>query len=367
MFERPYLTYAYLLALSFVLAVGLTYLVRHVAARWNIMDHPGVRKIHRDPVPLLGGVAIVTTFYLVILGHMLLLALMNRFGIAWIEENLLSYLGKDSTTKLTGILAGGFLIFLLGIVDDLKALTPWLKLVGQIAAASVLVMSGLRIELFVLSNPWIAAFATVFWVVLLTNSMNLLDNMDGLCGGVSVIAAFAFFLCLQPYEDLLVRLLLVIFAGAVGGFLWHNLSPARIFMGDAGAMFNGYFLATVAVLGTFHMEGEGSRIAVAAPILALSVPLFDTLSVIYIRWRSGESIMMGDKRHFSHRLVELGMSPRQAVEFIFLVAAVAGLGAALLPVLDTEGTVIIVAQAFGVFLLIVLLMEAGKRSGDTEQ
>jgi len=218
----------------------------------------------------------------------------------------------------------------------------------------------------VLSNVWVSAVVTVFWVVMLTNAMNFLDNMDGLCGGVSVIAAFSFFLCLQPHEDQLVRLLLVIFAGAVGGFLWHNLSPARIFMGDAGAMFNGYLLATVAVLGTFHLEGEGSRIAVAAPVLALSVPLFDTFSVVYIRWRNGESVMMGDKRHFSHRLVELGMSPRQAVEFIFLVAGVVGLGAAMLPHLNREGTAIILAQTCGVFLLIVLLMEAGKKPGEPD-
>jgi len=166
----------------------------------------------------------------------------------------------------------------------------------------------------------------------------------------------------QP-GDQLVRLLLMLFAGSVGGFLYHNLSPARIFMGDSGSMFTGYFLATVAVLGTFHIQSTPSPVAVAAPILALSVPLFDTMSVIFIRWRKGESIMLGDKRHFSHRLVDLGMSPRQAVEFIFLVAGVVGLGGALLPKLDTQGTVIIIGQTVGVFLLIVLLMNAGKKKG----
>jgi UDP-GlcNAc:undecaprenyl-phosphate GlcNAc-1-phosphate transferase len=132
-------------------------------------------------------------------------------------------------------------------------------------------------------------------------------------------------------------------------------------MGDAGAMFCGYILATVALLGTFYTGEGGSRVAVAAPLLALCVPLFDTLSVVYIRWKRGESIMKGDKRHFSHRLVELGMTPRQAVEFIYLVAAVAGLGAALLPQVGTGGTIIILAQTAGLFLLIVLLMQAGAR------
>jgi UDP-GlcNAc:undecaprenyl-phosphate GlcNAc-1-phosphate transferase len=155
--------------------------------------------------------------------------------------------------------------------------------------------------------------------------------------------------------------MLMIFAGSMGGFLYHNLSPARIFMGDAGSMFSGYFLASVAIMGTFHVADTPSRIAIAAPLLALSVPLFDTLSVIWIRLRVGHPIMRGDKRHFSHRLVDLGMSPRQAVYFIFLVAGVVGLGGALLPLLDQKGTLIILAQTVGVFLLIVLLMNAGKR------
>jgi len=248
-------------------------------------------------------------------------------------------------------------------VDDLKALSPEIKLVGQIAAAGALVLSGMRVELFVLSNAWVSGFVTIVWVVMLTNSLNFLDNMDGLCGGVSVIAALSFFLAVQPHEQLLVRIILVVFAGAVAGFLYHNLSPARIFMGDAGAMFCGYILATVAIMGTFHVAETPSRIAVAAPLLALSVPLFDTASVIYIRWQRGESIMKGDKRHFSHRLVDLGMSPRQAVEFIYLVAAVTGLGAALLSQVGRAGTLIIIGQTVGVFLLIVLLMNAGIRNG----
>lgn len=358
--QYQYLTYAYALGISFLLSLIFTHLVRRLAMRWGILDHPGERKVHRAPVPLLGGVAIVVTFFLMIGVHLAALSLSGEFGLSWIEHNFLAFLGEDSAVKLSGVLAGAFLIFLLGVVDDLKVLTPWLKLIGQIAAATVLVMSGIRLEIFVLSNYWLSALVTIFWVVMMTNSMNFLDNMDGLCGGVSVIAAFSFFLCVQPYDEQLVRFLLMVFAGAVAGFLYHNLNPARIFMGDSGAMFNGYFLATVAVLGTFHLEGTPSRVAVAAPVLALSVPLFDTLTVVYLRWRSGQSIMLGDKRHFSHRLVELGMTPRQAVAFIFLVAVISGLGAALLPILDLSGTLIILMQTAGVYLLIVLLMNAHK-------
>jgi UDP-GlcNAc:undecaprenyl-phosphate GlcNAc-1-phosphate transferase len=153
----------------------------------------------------------------------------------------------------------------------------------------------------------------------------------------------------------------MVFAGAVLGFLIHNLHPARIYMGDTGAMFCGYLLATLSILITFYNESTPSRIAVAAPLLALSVPIFDTMSVIYIRWRAKVPIFQGDRRHFSHRLVNIGMTQQQAVEFIYLVAAVTGLGAGLLRQVNTVGTVIILAQTSGVFLLIVLIMSAGDK------
>jgi UDP-GlcNAc:undecaprenyl-phosphate GlcNAc-1-phosphate transferase len=355
--QLPFLIYAYVLVTSFCLALVFTGAARKVAVRWGVLDQPGDRKMHGEPVPLMGGVAIVAAFYLMTAGHILILILTTQFGMAWIEENLLLFLGEGAKVKVAGILAGGLIIFVLGVVDDLAALTPWVKLIGQIVAATVLVLSGIQLELFVLSSLWLAAPVTILWVVLMTNSMNFLDNMDGLSGGVTVIACISFFLCVQV-EDQLVRLLLMILAGSTAGFLYHNINPARIFMGDAGSMFTGYMLATIALLGTFHVEGTPSRVAVAAPVLALSVPLFDTLSVVFIRWRSGQNIMLGDKRHFSHRLVDLGMTPRHAVEFIYLVGAVVGLGAALLPLLDFGGTIIIIAQTVGVYLLIVLLMNA---------
>jgi len=354
---QPYLAYAYCFAVSAVLAAALTVLVRRLALRWHILDHPGERKVQPSAVPLLGGVAIVAAFYAVVLVHLVAMLLLERFGLGYIERFLSEALGHGSKGKLLGILAGGLVVFGLGLLDDFRNLNPWVKLAGQMIAGGLLVLADVRIELFVFSNPWISAAVTIFWVVLLTNAMNFLDNMDGLCGGISVIAAFSFFLCVVPFEPL-VRYLLLIFAGVTAGFLYHNLSPARIYMGDAGALFCGYFLATIAVLGTFHVEGT-PRIAVAAPLLALAVPLFDMASVLVLRWRNGASLMQGDRRHFSHRLVDLGMSPRQAVQFIFLVAAIIGLGGAYLPLLDTRGTILLVLQTAGLFMLIVLLMRAG--------
>lgn len=377
--QRWYLIYGYALASAFVLSLILTALVRRFALSRSILDHPGERKMQRSPIPLLGGVAIFSTFCLVVLGNFVLLGPLRHLNFTWFEVNVFNFLGDQVQLKLTGIFAGSFLIFLLGIVDDLKALSPELKLVGQIAAAIVLAACGIRIDLFVTHIlSWsgldtalsevaihyltlgISSTVTIVWVVMMTNAMNFLDNMDGLTAGVSALAAFAFFACILPQGDKFVCVLLMVYAGAVLGFLYHNLNPAKIFMGDAGSMFCGYFLATVSVLGTYYTESSLNPFAVAAPLVVLSVPIFDTLSVVYIRWRRGESIMKGDKRHFSHRLVELGMKPYQAVEFIYLVGLLTGLGAAMLPHVTLFGTIIILVQTTGTYLLIILLMEAGK-------
>lgn len=362
--ERQYLIYAYALISTFFLSMLLTAVMRRLAWRFDILDHPGERKVHAEPMPLMGGVAIVVSFFAIVLTHILVFRVMRIAGLPGLEDDVLEFLGEGAKIKVTGILAGALMVFILGVVDDLRALSAPTKLVGQIGAAMILVASGMRIEAFVLSNFWVSVAVTVFWVVMITNSLNFLDNMDGLCGGVAVIAAMSFFLAVNP-DETLVRVVLMVFAGAVGGFLYHNLAPARIFMGDAGSMFNGYMLATVSLLGTFHHADTPSPIAVTAPLFALAVPLFDTMTVLFIRWRAGVPLMKGDKRHFSHRLVQLGMSPRQAVEFIFLVGGVVGLGGALLSQLSPSGIAIIIAQTVGVFLLIVLLMNAGKRkNGD---
>jgi len=337
----------------------MTDVMRRLAHRWEFYDHPGERKIQKEPLAMLGGVAIFVTFNVVIAGHFALLMSARSFGDQWLESHIFAFLGDDVQLKLVGVFVGGLLMFLLGIVDDMNALTPEKKLVGQIIAAAVPVLAGVRLDIF---NPYavLSITATIFWILMMTNSLNFLDNMDGLSAGISVIAAFSFFACALPTSQTFVGVMLMVFAGAVAGFLYHNFNPARIIMGDAGALFCGYFLAVVAVLSTYHTaDGVPYSARLAIPILALGVPIFDIVTVVIIRWRHNESIMKGDKRHFSHRLVRMGMTQRQAVEFIYLVAAVTGLGAALLPHVGTFGAIMIMAQAVGVFLLIVLLMNTG--------
>jgi UDP-GlcNAc:undecaprenyl-phosphate/decaprenyl-phosphate GlcNAc-1-phosphate transferase len=357
-----YLISAYALAISFLLSAVLTEVMRRLAHRWRFYDHPGERKLQKEPLPLLGGVAIFLAFTIVLGGHLFILMTARPLGDEWLESNVFAFLGEDVRWKLAGVFVGGSPDVPARDRRRLECVDARKKLVGQIIAAAVPVFAGVRLDMF---NPYVAVsiVATIFWILLMTNSLNFLDNMDGLSAGISVIAAFSFFACVFPQNQTFVGVLLMVFAGSVAGFLFHNFNPARIIMGDAGALFCGYFLAVVAVLSTFHVaDGVAYSARLFAPILALGVPIFDIVTVVLIRWRHGESIMKGDKRHFSHRLVRMGMTQRQAVEFIYLVAAVTGFGAALLPRVGTLGSVMIICQAVGVFLLIVLLMNT--RSGE---
>lgn len=352
--------YAFAIFASFVISLFLTEVFRQFAISHNILDHPHGRKTHQKSTPLLGGAGIFLTFHITLFIVFLLYLFSSDFRETLPGSSMFNFLGLGSFKKVMGVLIGGIIIFILGVVDDISALNPWLKLIGQIISALVLVCSGIRIEMFYFSNWLLSSLITIGWIVLLTNSLNLLDNMDGLCGGISFICALAFFFCIQPYDEFLIRLLLMIFAGSVAGFLYHNINPAKIFMGDAGSMFCGFFLSTISVLGTFHLEGTPSRIAILAPAVILSVPLFDTFSVIYLRWKNKQPIMLGDKRHFSHRLVELGMTSRQAVEFIWLVGIISGINALFLPMLSFNFSILIILQVLGIYFLIVLLMNAPK-------
>lgn len=364
---------------SFVLALVLTPMFRAIALRFDFLDRPGERKLQTKPVPLLGGAAIVLAFTATIAVNAVLLRFSGTLGFAWVEEHVLRFFGGGSVRNLVGLALGGIAIFVLGLLDDLNALTPERKLVGQIVCAAIPVAFGIRGDLFLsylvqeLSSehvdmlqpfvPWVSAILSILWLVTIINAMNFIDNMDGLCAGISAIAAGAFFVCVVAREEYFTAVTLVIFAGSVLGFLYHNLPPARIFMGDAGAMFCGYVLGALAIVGTFYSNVSGTRLAVAAPLVALSVPLFDMASVVWLRLRRGESIMKGDKRHFSHRLVELGLTQRQAVEFIYLVAVLTGLSAALLVRVGYAGTAIIFAHTLGLFVAIVVLMRPRAHTG----
>jgi UDP-GlcNAc:undecaprenyl-phosphate GlcNAc-1-phosphate transferase len=331
-----------LVAVAFAMSAGLCALIRLWAPQLGFLDRPGGHKGHTAPTPLGGGLAIwLTTVSLPLMG----LAAVWAFG-PWLPAELARHVGgvRTRSGELLEVLGLSTLIMLMGLLDDRRALHWGPRLGIQVGLATVLALSGVRITLFGL-GPVVGGVVTVLWVVGLTNAFNFLDNMDGLAAGVGLIAAALFVGAQVRVGGLFVPAVLLGLVGALGGFLVHNRNPARLFMGDAGSNFLGFLLGATTVAGTYYRYRPGdSPYSVLAPLLVMAVPLYDTTSVVLIRLREGRSPFQGDRRHFSHRLVERGLTPRQAVRTIDLVTLAGGLGALLLHSVDTVGAVAVVAQ-----------------------
>lgn len=296
------------LAISGIMALGLTPLVRMIALRMNAAVVPGDRSVHTHPIPHLGGVAI----YLGFLAATLLVV-------------------PSPSDEVWGVLIGGGFALILGVVDDFRALRPGVKLAGQVAVALVLVSFGVKIDF--LTNPYggmilsgrLAAPLTVFWVVALMNVVNLIDGLDGLAAGTVAIAALTLMFVAAQRSQVLPAIMAGAIAGSSLGFLPYNFNPARIFMGDAGAMFLGCALAVVSVEGALK-----SAAAIAlVPVIALGLPIFDTAFAILRRMVNGRSPAAADRGHIHHRLLEMGLNQRQTVILLYMASGLLGLTAML--------------------------------------
>lgn len=294
----PYL----LMALSaLVLAAGGTPLVRRLALQLGVIDNPNARKIHANPVPLLGGVAIYGAFIVALL----------IFG------------DRRYINEVVGIFVGASLVSLMGAIDDSRGLGAYVKLGGQVAAAAILIMSGVQVQL---GPTWLNVGITLLWVVGITNAFNLLDNMDGLSGGIAMIAAIFFTLLAALSDQYLVGALAAALAGASAGFLFYNWNPAYIFMGDAGSLFLGFLLAAVAI--KLRFPSNSVTVTWMIPPLVMAIPIFDTSLVFISRLRRGKNpLTTPGKDHISHRLAFLTGSRREAVLICYLLAGAVGLTA----------------------------------------
>ncbi len=276
---------------------------------------------------------------------------------------------RANHAELAGILALATGIMLMGLADDRFRLGWKPRLLVQFALAIVFVVIWGRATLFLPEAPvfrFLTSAVTVVWIVGLTNAFNFLDNMDGLAASVGLIAAALFAAAQLAVGSLFVPAVLLVLVGTLVGFLVHNWSPARLFMGDAGSNFLGFLLGTLTVAGTFARPYEGgSRFGVLTPLLVMAVPLYDTTSVILIRLREGRSPFQADRSHFSHRLVARGLTPPRAVITIDLVTLAGGLGALLLHRLDVFGTVVVVSQVL-CLLGVVVALEVASKPGSTE-
>ena len=357
--------YLYIFLASLSLSYLLVPIIRKLALRFDIIDHPGERKVHQKVKPLLGGLAIYLAFTVVVLGSIAGLLLLGKHPLGGhLLSEMISQIPRLLLVlpKLLALLLGGTIMAFIGILDDVKGVnfSPKLKFAGQIICALVLV--GFGVHTTFMPSYLLNALITVLWIVGISNSFNLLDNMDGLSGGTCLISSLLFFLVAHIQGQFFTALILLALSGAVLGFLRYNFFPSRIFMGDTGSLFIGFILGSLTIITSYVTKESTSLLPVVMPILILGVPLFDTFSVIYIRLASGRPIFKGDKCHFSHRLCDLGMSQVQAVLFIYAVAICVGLSALLLPTLNGWESILVLIQAGVIFGLIVVLMVVGKKN-----
>lgn len=302
------------LLVALVISFLATPVVKTFAYKVGAIDVPkDGRRMHKVPIPRLGGLAIF-------IGFMVSILLFVRI-----------------TSEMKSILLGAVIIVVLGVVDDIMALPAMLKFVIQIAAAMIPATHGVVIQ--VLSNPnifstdpywtldWLSIPVTVLWIVAITNAVNLIDGLDGLANGVSAISAATVLVIAILGSETQVAIVMAAVVGACVGFLPYNLNPAKMFMGDTGATFLGYILATMSIQGLFKFY---AIISFAVPFLILGLPIFDTAFAFIRRIAHGQSPMRADRGHIHHRLIDMGLSQKQAVATLYVISTILGLSAVVL-------------------------------------
>lgn len=332
--------------LPFFVAVFITFimtpLVRKFAFKIGAIDIPkDDRRVHKEPMPLIGGLAIY----------------------AGVVLTCLMFLPIDKS--LVSILIGGTLILISGIIDDLKGLSPKLKIVFQLLAGLSLILGDVKVDFitnpFTVNNEviyltWLSIPITLFWVVGITNTLNLIDGLDGLAAGVAMISALSLTFVADKFGYVTVIIISAIVAGSCLGFLPFNFNPAKIFMGDTGALFLGFMLAAISIEGVMKSV---ATIAMIVPIIILGVPIFDTTFAIFRRLISGKSIMAADKGHLHHRLLARGYSQKKTVLILYGISGLFGIFAVLVAKANSQQAVylsvilfvitVIFAIKFGLF------------------
>ncbi len=333
-------SYVVPVVVSLVLSLALTPAVRAAARRFGMVAKPKADRWHKQPTAMMGGVAI---FLAVVVAY---IAFIPRTQSGWV------------------VLFASTFLFVVGLLDDLLHIKPYQKLIGQVMGAAVIIYFGLSLPWS--GSPSLNMAVTIFWLIGITNAINLLDNMDGLAAGIAAIAAVFIAANLAINGQLTEALTLAVFAAALIGFLAYNSNPATIFMGDAGSMFVGFFLAGSALLSTAGGRGRSFLVVVAVPVLVLFIPIFDTTLVTVVRKLSGRSVSMGGRDHTSHRLVALGLSERRAVWMLYGFAAASGV-LALMMREATLHTSLALILAFTVVLVLVGVYLAGVKVYDESE
>ncbi len=348
--------WAVLAILAFVQALVVSAVAvrwaRNAAPRLGLIDRPNLdRKHHRQPVPRSGGIGIFVAFWGCLLANVLLAGLVVP-ALEFLPEDV-RQLGRNvalRTGELEGLFVGSAMIFALGVLDDRFDLPPLLRLALQVAACVPLIASGIVLKLFL--PPIVSVPLTILWLVFLTNSFNFLDNMNGLTSGISVIVCGVMALIAALAGEWYMLLCFALLGGAVLGFWFYNFPRASVFLGDSGSTHIGFLLGALCILVTYYEEGVPTRLPILIPLIVLGMPLFDTLTVMWIRWQSGRPLMVGDTNHVSHRLVALGMNRTEAVVFLYGATLALGLAGIALRQLDWAHGLV---QAIVIILILCLL------------
>ena len=364
---------------SFVIALAAGYLMRWLAPKLGLVDHPGEsRKVHTTSTPLGGGVAVWLGVVGVFAIGSALVLLFPPADSGNASAGIWSLLPEFVAQHVPGVryrlgglwtlLGAATVLMLLGLADDRYSLSWKIRLAVQVlVAAACALRADWRLTGFI-DSQFVTLPLTVLWIVALINSFNMLDNMDGLSGGVAAIASgmLAVVLLIMPdpttqVPQLFVAGFLLCLVGGVMGFLWHNKPPAKIFMGDCGSYFLGFCIAIATLQATFTSYDSTRPHTLLAPLCVLAVPLYDMISVLTIRIREGRSPFEADRRHFSHRLVDLGMTKPQAVATIYLTTLTCSLGAVLLHEVNLIGAAVVMAMVACVLAIIAVLETTAAR------
>ena len=332
--EPNWLLYIAAFGCAFVVSLLMTPPARRLSIKVNAIDYPRARGLNKEPIPRMGGVAIVAGF-------------MVAMGM------LLMFMPDLRTLQFIGFIVGGFVIALLGMMDDIYQLRALTKLIGQIVAAIIIVATGTRVtfldSLFPAFLSRIDIPITIIWIVGVTNAVNFIDGVDGLAAGVASIACVSLTaLCILSGSGTAVVFAIAL-AGACLGFLPRNFSPADVYMGDTGSMFLGYVLAVTSVIGVYK---SAALLTIVIAVLALALPIFDTVFAMLRRLITHKPIMEADRGHLHHKLIDKGYSHKKTVVILYLISAVMGGIAVLIAVRDLRATVVAVVTIVVILLVV---------------
>lgn len=342
------LRWLYVLLVAFIFAYLLTPLAIQVAWRMNIVDRPdAARKLQKNPIPRIGGLAIFLA---------ILFATIRNFAFS---------------PQLTALMAASSIIFVLGFIDDIYCLPALVRLAVQMVASFIVINSGIMITIIPAHWPlhyFLSALITFIWLIGMSNAVNFMDGVDGLCASMIALSAALFFLISWRTSQSHVSFLLIAVTGACLGFLPYNWKRATVYLGDAGSTFLGFLLAGLSVMGAW--ADNNPMVALATPILILGIPIFDMIYTTLSRIRNGsihtfkEWLEFAGRDHFHHRLMNLRLTEVQTVLFILAVNLCLGLGALVIRDTGTKGSILLLLQTIIIFFIIVVLMLLGRAVGE---